>query len=156
MGRTKKAYTYNWVRNRITDSHNGRFPRSLILLLQKGIELEKGYRDPNTSEASLRPRALIEALPYVSEQRVEEVRNEYPEFDAYLTKLQGQRSPIARSHLGEIWGIQSTELASLAENMVKAGILQRYTRSPEPDPPLRYAVAELYLYGLGMTRLGQK
>ncbi len=81
------------------------------------------------------------------------MRNEYPEFEGLLVKLQNERSPISIERLGEIWSLQAAALDSLVADMVKAGILQQYTRSSEPD---RYAVAELYLYGLGMTRLGQR
>jgi NADH-quinone oxidoreductase subunit A len=40
--------------------------------------------------------------------------------------------------------------------MVEAGILQEYLRSPDNSETQRFAVAELYLYGLGMTRQGQR
>jgi MinD-like ATPase involved in chromosome partitioning or flagellar assembly len=157
MGRGNKAYTHNWIRNRITDTQDNRFPRSLILLLQKAVELERNYTERNPYESVLRPRALIEALPFVSEQRVDEVRNEYPEFDQYLAKLQNQRSPIALEQLGETWGVQGSELNNLVNGMLKAGIIQEYLRQRQPrtEKP-RYSVAELYLYGLHMTRLGQR
>jgi hypothetical protein len=126
--------------------------------LQKAVNLEKGFVDRNTYDAVLRPRALIEALPFASEQRVAEVRNEYPEFDNLLDKLEGDRSPIALEHLGEIWGLDrdSGRLKVLVASMVEAGILQEYLRSPDNTDTQRYAVAELYLYGLKMKRLGQR
>ncbi len=43
----------------------------------------------------------------------------------------------------------------LLGEMIEAGILQEYLRSLYSDVP-RYSVAELYLYGLGMTRQGQR
>ena len=155
MGRGNKAYTYNWVRNRISDSKKNHFPRSLIQLLQRAVEIEKRTSERNPSEAVLRPRSLIEALPYASEQRVAEVRNEYPEFANLLDKLSGERSPIALDRLGEIWNQNSDELKQQIADMIKAGILQEYPRSPDIDMP-RYSVAELYLYGLGMKRQGQR
>lgn len=155
MGRGNKAYTYNWVRNRITDSQDNRFPRSLIVLLHRAVEREKTYAERNPYETVLRPRALIESLPSVSEQRVDEVRNEYPEFDPYLTKLKNERSPISLEHLSEIWGIQGADLNTLVSGMKNAGILQEYVRQPKTEKP-RYSVAELYLYGLQMTRMGQR
>lgn len=154
MGRGKKAYTHNWVRNRITDSQRNRFPRSLILLLQKAVELEQDYPERNTSTAILRPKALTDALPFVSEQRVAEVRNEYPELDSYLTRLRNQNSPISSDQLGELWHETGAELNDSVGAMIAAGILQEYTRPSENDTT-RYAIAELYLYGLGMKRKGQ-
>lgn len=152
----KKAYTYNWVRTRITDSRGNSFPRSLILLLEEGIRNEKGkYLTENISGAAVRPRALIDALPFVSRQRVDEVRNEYPEFKEYLDRLRERRSPIERSQLATAWKKDGAELERLIKDMVEAGILEQ--RSPAGDSvDLRYAVAELYLYGLDMVRKGQR
>jgi len=155
MGRGKKAYTYNWVRTRIADGQKNCFPRSLVLLLQEAVKAEKNFLTEYSSEIVLRPKALIEALPYVSEQRVDEVRNEYPELEEYLTKLRGERSPIDETRLTEIWDVKDTKLAELIREMVDAGILTERSRPKDP-PPRVYAVAELYLYGLNMVRKGQK
>ncbi len=155
MGRTKKAYTYNWVRTRIADGQKNCFPRSLVLLLQEAVKAEKNFLTEYSSEIVLRPKALIEALPYVSEQRVDEVRNEYPELEEYLTKLRGERSPIDETRLAEIWVVKDTQLAELIREMVEAGILTERSRPKDP-PPRLYAVAELYLHGLNMVRKGQK
>lgn len=155
MGRGKKAYTYNWVRTRIADGQKNCFPRSLVLLLQEAVKAEKNFLTEYSSEIVLRPKALIEALPYVSDQRVDEVRNEYPELEEYLTKLRGERSPIDETRLTEIWDVKDTKLAELIREMVDAGILTERSRPKDP-PPRVYAVAELYLYGLNMVRKGQK
>jgi cellulose biosynthesis protein BcsQ len=155
MGRSRKAYTYNWVRNRISDSKNNRFPRSLIQLLQRSVEIEKQTVERNPYETVLRPRTLIEALPFVSDQRVAEVRNEYPEFADFLDKLSGQRSPIALDRLAQIWIQDNDKLNSLVAGLIEAGVLQEYPTSLDTESP-RYSVAELYLYGLGMTRQGQR
>ncbi|MFQ4145236.1 ParA family protein [Chlorogloeopsis sp. ULAP02] len=155
MGRTKKAYTYNWVRNRIADSQENCFPRSLILLLQEAVKLEKEFPTEYSSEITLRPKALIDALPYVSQQRVAEVRNEYPELDQLLQRLQGERSPIDENRLAEIWKVENGQLALRIKDMVEAGILTERSRPKDP-PPRVYGVVELYLYGLGMVRKGQR
>lgn len=155
MGSTKKAFTRNWVRTRITDTQSNRFPRSLILLLQEAVKKEKELTPQNNSETILRPRALIEALPSVSKHRVEEIKDEYPRFDEYLKKLDGQRSPIEHSQLAGIWGIEGAELEELTKEMVEAGILENRSRISETGER-RYTVAELYLYGLNMVRKGQR
>jgi MinD-like ATPase involved in chromosome partitioning or flagellar assembly len=155
MGRNKKAFTYNWVRTRIADSNENCFPRSLILLLEASVQNEKGFPTEYTSGIVLRPKGLIDAFPYVSEQRVEEVRNEYPELEEPLNQLQGERSPVDENRLAEIWNIQDTELALRIKEMVEAGILKERSRPKDP-PPRIYTVAELYLYGLNMIRKGQR
>jgi hypothetical protein len=150
---SRKAYTQNWIRNRIKDWKNNLFPRSLVLLLQNAINNERKYRDRNPSEVIIRPKSLIEALPIASLQRVEEVGDEYPEFKDLLDKFTGERSPIALNRLSEIWGLETPELKLKVNGMIEAGILKEYDRLPDDTP--RYSVPELYLYGLKMKRPGQ-
>lgn len=158
MGRTNKAYTYNWVRKRIGDYRENRFPRSLIMLLQEAVEKEKMAYDRNPYEVVLRPRSLIETLPGVSKQRVDEVCDEYPEFEAYLKKLVNERSPISIESLKLLWEQDVNKLKAIIAGMVEAGILQSYLPRPQAQNMgiQRYSIAELYLSGLGMTRLGQR
>lgn len=158
MGREKKSFTYNWVRKRISDYKENRFPRSLILLLQHAVENEKNAYDRNPYETVLRPRSLIDGLLKVSEERVNDVSNEYSEFVVYLQKLEGERSPIDVERLQAIWEVDQVKLKDLVTGMTAAGILQEYTSSRPllPDNEARYSVAELYLSGLKMTRLGQR
>jgi hypothetical protein len=155
MGRTKKAYTYNWVRTRIADGQKNCFPRSLVLLLQEAVKREKDFSTEYSSEIVLRPKALIDAFPFVSEQRVDEVRNEYPELKEFLDRLPNERSPINANQLAEIWNVKDSQLADLIRDMIEAGILTERSRPNDP-PPRVYAVAELYLYGLNMSRKGQR
>ena len=154
MGRGNKAYTHNWVRNRISDGKNVRFPRSLIQLMQRATEIERQASERSSYESVLRPRSLIEALPFVSEQRVAEVRNEYPEFVNYLDRLEGERSPIPLESLSLIWQLEGDTITTMVASMVEAGVLQPYSRRPEETG--RYTIVELYLYGLRMTRYGQR
>ncbi len=156
MGGRNRSYTYNWVRTRTADSQNYSFPRSLILLLEEAVKIEKRNSKEYTDERILRPKSLIDALPEVSRQRVDEVRNEYPELEKLLDKLQGERSPIDENRLTEKWKIEGKELTARLKDMIEAGIFQKYLRRKEPSPSPLYSVAELYLSGLGMTRKGQR
>ncbi|MBO0348408.1 AAA family ATPase [Phormidium pseudopriestleyi FRX01] len=155
MGKGKKAYTYNWIRTRIEDSQENRFPRSLILLLEEAVKKEKEISTEYSAEVIVRPKALIDAFPYVSEQRVDEVRNEYPELAESLNQLAEERSPIDATRLGELWKLNNDQLTSRIRDMIDAGIFTKRTR-PQDPPPGVYAVAELYLYGLKMVRKGQR
>ena len=155
MGSGNKAYTYNWVITRITDGQKNCFPRSLILLLEEAVKIEKGFSTEYSLDITLRPKALINAFPSVSQQRVDEVRNEYPELKDFLERLQGERSPINEDRLSEIWNLQGGELSLRIQDMVDAGILIERSRPKDPTPRT-YTVTELYLYGLGMVRKGQR
>jgi hypothetical protein len=150
MGRGKKAYTYNWVRTRIADGQKNCFPRSLVLLLQEAVKREKDFSTEYSKEIVLRPKALINAFPYVSEQRVDEVRNEYPELKDHLDRLQNERSPIEEERLAEIWTVEDNKLTETIRDMIEAGILTERSRANDP-PPRVYAVA-----GLNMVRKGQR
>jgi MinD-like ATPase involved in chromosome partitioning or flagellar assembly len=158
MGRGKKAYTYNWVRNRMTDGNKNWFPRIIMVLLQKAIEREQSYVESHSYEGILRPKALIEALPSASEIRVNEVREEYPEIAPYLDSFKQQYSPLDLLDLQKLWGLEKTVLTdttNIIDKMIKAGILREYTLGNPTDTP-RYAVTDLYLYGLQMKRKGQQ
>jgi hypothetical protein len=125
-------------------------------LLEAAVRNEKSFSTEYSPDIVLRPKSLIDAFPYVSEQRVDEVRNEYPELETPLNRLQGERSPIDEKRLAEIWPVKDdVELSTLIKEMVEAGILKERSRPKDP-PPRIYAVAELYLYGLGMVRKGQR
>ena len=83
--------------------------------------------------------------------------NEYPELEALLKKLRGERSPIDEKQLTKIWNIKGTKLNARLQEMIDAGIFKEYSRRKNVYPDVRvYSVAELYLYGLGMTRKGQR
>lgn len=160
MGRGRKAFTHNWIRTRISDSNDNCFPRSLILLLEQAVINEKTFSTGYSSEIVLRPKALIDAFPRVSEQRVDEIRNEYPELEDPLNRLRNERSPIDENKLTEIWRTDqevdpSLRIKELIKEMVGAGVLTERSRPKDP-PPRVYAIAELYLYGLGMIRKGQR
>jgi hypothetical protein len=57
--------------------------------------------------------------------------------------------------LSKIWDLKEGELSLRIQDMVDAGILTERSR-PKDSPPRVYAVTELYLYGLGMVRKGQR
>ncbi|MBJ7899835.1 MAG: AAA family ATPase [Cyanobacteria bacterium RI_101] len=154
MGRGKKAFTYNWVRTRISDSNGNSFPRSLVLLLEQAVEQERKFDTEYSADIILRSKALTTAFPRVSEQRVDEVGNEYPELTELLSRLEGQRSPIDEDRLAQLWSADKSEVSGYVKDFVEAGIFQKRPRSGEDSQA--YSVAELYLYGLGMTRKGQR
>lgn len=149
-----KSYTHTWVNNRISDSQNNRFPHSLLQLLAKALDIERETAEQASFDVILRSQALIEALPFVSEQRVIAMRTTYPEFADLLDKLRGERSPIARDRLGEIWQKEGEGLNDLIKRIVAAGILKVHPPLPDSNVP-RYAVGALYLAGLGVKRQGQ-
>jgi hypothetical protein len=98
---------------------------------------------------------LIDSIDDVSAQRVAEVRAEYPDFQAQLEALRDERSPIEASRLGQLWGLQGPDLSEKISLAIQAGVFEDRTAKDVVNDKV-YAVAELYLYGLGMKRKGQK
>ena len=154
MGRGSKMYTFDWILNRLRDSNGNHFPGDLLQLLQSAIHNEQRYIDDNPTEAILRPQALIDALPSVSERRVAEIRAAYPEFAEQLDKLANEYSPITSNRLAVIWNIKGSGLESFISDLSEIGILRGYARSH--TNVRRYSVADLYLNGLKMKRQGQR
>lgn len=162
MGYSTSTSHSAWIRTRMSDGNGNSFPRSIILLLQEAVEHERSYNEQSNTDAEqatyrviLRPKALTESLRFVSERRVEEVRDEYPELADYLDTLKGERSPIDQERLQELWKKSDAKLKDVIEEMKQAGILQEYMKHG-PSDAARYSVAELYVLGLGMTRKGQR
>jgi len=164
MGRGRKAFTYNWVRNRITDSQANSFPRSLMIMLNKAVENEKNFvkkNDKNTFDTILRPRSLIDSMNEVSAKRVNEVRDEYPDLAEALNALKRESSPIERKQLRIAWqGLDAARddksLNETIQKLIDAGVIEIYRFDRQKSEEPRYVVSELYLSGLGMTRRGQR
>jgi MinD-like ATPase involved in chromosome partitioning or flagellar assembly len=155
MGKGQKAYSYNWVRTRISDARGDAFPRSLGLLLETAIQRENRYAQPYSDDCLIRPRALIDSIDDVSAQRVAEVMAEYPDLREELEALRDERSPIEFSRLGQLWDHQGPALSDKISLAIQAGVFEDRTAKDAVNDKV-YAVAELYLYGLGMKRKGQK
>ena len=149
MGAGKAAYTYRWVLRRITDGRGSRFPRSLVLLLSQALEQERQNRQ-SPGKSILKPRSLVAAMDAVSMSRVQEVKEEYPELQTALEALRDSSSPMDKPGLDQVLAGFDRPPEEIIEQMLKAGILEK--RKPREDN--RYAIAELYLFGLGMRRKG--
>ena len=147
-------YAHRWVLNHIADSQGNWFPRSLVFLVARAVEIEKHKPDPQLGYV-LQLRSLQEAMPKVSEERVAALKEEYPELDRPLFMLSGKRSPLSRETLSEIWRDSDIDKDKLIEAMLQAGIFERRPATEWDNQP-RYAVAELYLSGLGMHRKGRR
>ena len=143
----KTAFTRNWVWNRLADANQDHTPRYLLQLFREVTRQEKieNQRAPY-DRSILRPRAFIQALPTVSGQALDALREEYPELEALLERLANiGRTPVA-----------SEELSDLADAVAlgrEVGLIGIYEGTE--DRVERYRVPEIYRHALGMTRKGQ-
>jgi cellulose biosynthesis protein BcsQ len=151
----KNSLSRNWIMRRLADAKSRVFPRDVLCLLAIAMEEEeRRVRDGQRTagDAVLSRESLARALPPTSAQRVDAVREEYPELVDILQSLQGLPAngslEALRKHLsappapGDVQPLDALE---------KAGVirLDKYA-SDEPS----YAVPALYLHGLNMTRPG--
>lgn len=142
------AFTRNWVWNRLADGNGDHSPRYLLQLLHKVTDWEKEEHTKTTYDKSIiRPRALIQSLPAVSEQALSALsQEEFPELKELLDKLREiRRTPIEAEDLS---GLE--EQVSLAREV---GLLRVYEGTDEKVE--RYQVPDIYRHALGLTRKGQ-
>lgn len=143
-GRT--TFSRNWVWNRLADGNGDHSPRYLLQLMRQAIEWERQEHKSKAYDRSIiRPRALIEVLPQVSEQALSALRDEeFPELKPLMDELtQIGRTPVDANDLS-----RDLEL-NLAREV---GLLDIYESSG--DYVARYKVPELFRHALKMTRKG--
>jgi len=99
-------YVSRWVYERLTDSSETTFPRSLTVLLKTAKEYElatyRGQSSPPTDRL-LRMRSLVEGLKNASAQRCDELRNEYKDLDLFFDSLIGFNILTTEAKLQEEW-----------------------------------------------------
>jgi len=145
----KTAFTRNWVWKRLADGNDDHSPRYLLQLFHSATEKERElYKKSPYDKSIIRPRALMESLPEVSQEALNAIREEFQELEPVLTRLQEiGRTPIL---INELENALPLELISLAREV---GLLAIYEGTEERIE--RYKVPELYRHALQMARKGQ-
>lgn len=155
--KSKNAYVAQWVYSRLTDSSGNTYPRSLTILLNKAKEEEllaqrQGKNAP--SDHLLRWNSLTEGLVAASIERCEAIRNEYPDLSGFFNKISELTSLLKEEELKEFWQqtIANEKSTISYDTFVKLlkdiGILEDKKNNKRYD----YAIANLYVYGFGITR----
>lgn len=146
----KNSLARNWILRRLEDANDVIFPRDVLCLLQQAaLEEERRLRERarTAQDAVLSRESLQRALIPTSEQRVDAVREEYPELAALLASLSGVN---ANGKLQELSSYIERVPSQLVENPIealrRAGVL-----GVDGD---EYKVPALYHYGLNMIRPG--
>lgn len=154
MGSGNKASTYNWFKNRLSDTQGIIVPRSMIDIFAKAADKEGNQK---AGKSIIRPRCFEDVLPEVSEKRVIDLKEEFQEYAGFFNSLKDtvQRSPVDEDILMaalQRCGFQSPkdEISNLAD----IGVLRLYQRKrPDYD---RYHFPDIYLWGLGLQRPGMR
>jgi len=142
------SFTRNWVWNRLADGNRDQSPRYVLQLMREAVSWEKKEHGRNPYERSIvRPRAMIEVFPTISEQAVDALREEFGELEPLMQRLTDiGYTPTNADELQVDSGI-----VNLAREI---GLLSIY-EGTEGDVK-RYKVPDLFIHGLKMTRKGQR
>lgn len=160
MGGGNKASTYNWFKNRLSDTQGVIVPRSMIDIFAKAADKEIGLQKEGNQmvgRSILRPKCFEDILPEVSEKRVIDLKEEFREYIFFFNSLKDtvQRSPVDEKLLQEI--LQQCGFSKPMEeifNLINIGVLRRYQR--RLSDPIRYHFPDIYLRGLGLQRAGMR
>jgi len=152
----RAKYVSQWVYERLTDSSNTTFPRSLSILLKGAKEQELNFRGKSSSKIPpdrlLRGNSLEFGLKKASEKRCEEIKEEYPKLIKFFDSLKGKSAFLSREQLEGIWQDSARDfIANLSEFvsfLSEIGIVE--WREKEQ----RCKFADIYVYGFEMIRRG--
>lgn len=154
-GETAK-YVSRWIYERLTDSSNTTFPRSLSILLRGAREHELSYENQPSIQAPtdrlLRSKSLEVGLKKASEERCNAIREEYPDLLGFLENLTGISALAEAEQLQQIWEESAQDVISPFNDFIaflnEIGILEWRTKDQ------RYKFADIYVYGFQMSRVG--
>ncbi|MBE9241990.1 P-loop ATPase, Sll1717 family [Synechocystis salina] len=144
----KSAFTRNWVWNRLADGGKNHNPRTLLQLFVQAKDWENREQKQNPYwKTIIRPRALTASLEKVSMEALNAlIQEEFSELQDLIDALRTiGRSPFKAT---EVTGFE--EELGLAREV---GLLSVYEGTEKEIE--RYKVPDLYLSGIGMTRMGQ-
>jgi len=148
MKGSRSTFTRNWLWKRLADGKGDHSPRYLSQIFHSAWEKErKVFREETDkfSQVIIRPRMLIQSLSEVSHEAAKAIRDEYQiELTPLLDFLEGKVSPVSADELQRF-----KDAIPIA---LEAGVLSKYD---EKDESQRYAVPDIYLAGLRMSRRGE-
>ncbi len=142
----KNSLTRTWILRRLEDAKDAIYPRDLVCLLQEAIHFEserlrEGQR--YSEESAISRQSVSVALDPTSRQRVDALREEYPELGPVLDSLKGQNSTGALETLKRF--VKDDKISVLSE----AGVIRLKEEG-------NYLVPDLYRHGLEMPRMGPR
>ncbi len=153
----RKGITYRWIPNHLQDAGGRIAPRSFLKLFALAAE-RRMEQTPTPEETLLQPADLQGALMDTSEDRIQELQEEYPWLESLKDSFVGLNAPVPRNDFLE--AIQSTQWSEKPEKRPPA---------TKPEEILRYLLQlgvvesrlderinmpEIYLYGFQVKRRG--
>lgn len=161
MGSNNKAFPYNWIIQHIADTKKHIQPRSMLNLF--GLAAQRQLADPLTATEVIRPANMEGVMGEVSETRVRDLTEEYPDLapvfehlNRFIQQFPADDTPL-RQALQELILDQKMDMKetpdTLIEKLSDIGVLYEYLFR-RTNQEKRYHIPDLYLFGLGLRRLG--
>jgi MinD-like ATPase involved in chromosome partitioning or flagellar assembly len=160
--KNKNAFAARWVYARMTDAKDNTYPRSLTVLLNKARDQELEGKNSGKAVASdrlLSRPAMQAGLIAASVERVNALKNEYPNVIAFLENVQETNSLPAQfssEELAVVWQATSQNayptFEAFVAQLMDAGLLIK-----KNGKSYDYGFATLYIDKLGVKRVsGEK
>jgi hypothetical protein len=147
----KKGYTYRWIPARLKDAGGRIVPRSFLRII--AYAAKDALRDPPGRGPLLQPPQLVQALKSTSNDRVNELREEYL-FVGRLANLREKAMLMERKEVVRLLAQPGADAdgfgkdgESVIEELLRIGVFE--TRSDG-----RIDVPDIYRYGYGIKRRG--
>lgn len=163
MGKNaRKGLTFQWLLDHIRDGRGYALPRALVRLLERAAEVQKTSGDLPRWPRLVEPRTLRQALDRVSEEHVNQSRDEWPWLDGLKERLKNEREvPWERRQIERLltkswdapWGAKgdvsppADSARDMVDYLVEVGIVRDRSGG-------RIDVPDLFLAGLGLKRKG--
>lgn len=159
MGTDKrKGVTYNWIPNHLQDGAGQIAPRSFLKLFSLAAERSREKATELRGAALLQPTDLQGALMDASNDRIQELQEEYPWIEALRWPLEGLKVPASpkdfRARLSQTqWSAQAQKTLRDASPQTVLELLRNIgVVTVRTDG--RINVPEIYLHGFGLKRKG--
>lgn len=156
MGGNNKAFPYNWILYHVSDTKRRIQPRSLLNLFSETANKQIEAQE-DSSDTLFLPKFMELANKVVSERRVQDIREEYPNLQPVFDNLKNHlgQFPVEESQLDEaLKKLQiSLEVVEIKRQLEDIGVLYEY-KFNRRGTEKRYHIPDLYLIGMGLTRKG--
>lgn len=156
-GRRSKKVS-RWVYERLTDANGSTFPRALIYLLLgaklKELEYQNMHHIQAPRDRLLRAQSLNEGLISASQQRCDELKQEYKDLDdiGFFTFLGQLKQTTRLEPLKDWWQQNATDkfdtFNEFMEQIKMMGLASEYDNE-------HWRFADLYVHGFEISRVGK-
>jgi hypothetical protein len=156
MGSNNKAFPYNWIIYHLSDTHSNISPRSLLTLF--AATARNQLIDAKAYDQIIRPYNMEIAMEVVSKIRLEDLKEEFPEFVSIFNNLKEYvpQFPVEEKELkNALTKIKHADegIQEIIEKLMVIGVIKSY-KPKSKDTSLRYHIPDIYLIGMNLKRTG--